>query len=98
MDIGKEIHIIGNWSFYVLRYYIPWNINVFTYFHKAYGVTGSWPKEKDIIVMLSFPSKKQASDWVILPEVKEAKWFSGSDIIITRVKEQYQSGWYLFYI
>jgi hypothetical protein len=48
--------------------------------------------------MLSFPSKKQASDWVILPEVKEAKWFSGSDIIITSVKEQYQSGWYLFYI
>jgi hypothetical protein len=29
-----------------------------------------------MIVMLSFPSKKQASDWVILPEVKEAKWFS----------------------
>jgi hypothetical protein len=55
-------------------------------------------QEKGMIVMLSFPSKKQASDWVILPEVKEAKWFSGSDIIITSVKEQYQSGWYLFYI
>lgn len=59
---------------------------------KAYDVTGYWPKEKDTIVMLSFPSKKQASDWVILPEVKESKWFSGSDIIITSVKEQYQSG------
>lgn len=92
------IIIIINLLFYVLRYYIPRNRNVFTYFHKAYGVIGNWPKEKGMIVMLSFPSKKQASDWVILPEVKEAKWFSGSDIIITSVKEQYLLGWYLFYI
>ena len=92
------IIIIINLLFYVLRYYKPPNTKVFKYIHKAYDVTGYWPKEKDTIVMLSFPSKKQASDWVILPEVKESKWFSGSDIIITSVKEQYQSGWYLFYI
>jgi hypothetical protein len=72
------IIIIINLLFYVLRYYIPRNRNVFTYFHKAYGVIGNWPKEKGMIVMLSFPSKKQASDWVILPEVKEAKFIENS--------------------
>jgi len=92
------IIIIINLLFYVLRYYKPPNTKVFKYIHKAYGVIGNWPKEKGTIVMLSFPSKKEASDWVILPEVKEAKWFSGSDIIITSVKEQYQSGWLFFFI
>jgi hypothetical protein len=72
-------------------YNIPRNRNVFTYFHKAYGVIGNWLKEKGMIVMLSFPSKKQASDWLILPEVKEAKWYSVTVTVNLPAKQAYKN-------
>ncbi|XP_071176988.1 uncharacterized protein [Mytilus edulis] len=59
---------------------------------KPYKSIGNWPKGKHV-VLLSFPSKKEASDWITTsPGIQETKWLKNSDIVVTGVKEQFQSG------
>lgn len=59
---------------------------------KPYKSIGNWPKGKQV-VLLSFPSKKEASDWITTsPGIQETKWLKNSDIAVTGVKEQFQSG------